>query len=191
MEIIFVRHGEGEHSAQIPESYQLTDPGLTEHGIQEAKQLTSTLPLSETDAVIASPTRRTLQTAQLWCAGTNAERYVHPAIGPRQFPIRYDFTTLPCDTTFEPQRLTKLFGDFLLPNDVPAYLWLQGINTVPALLFNKWAEQFIAWCKRLNKDKVYLVTHDGTIAAYMEYLQGTKVARTAQLSQSGWVPLSV
>jgi broad specificity phosphatase PhoE len=191
MEILFVRHGQGEHMQHVPESYQLKDPGLTEVGRQEAKLLRRTLPLTEQDAVIVSPTRRTLETARLWCDGANPEKYVHPAIGPRQFPIRYDFTTLPCETTYEPQRLTELFGDFVLPGDVPSYLWLQGINAVPALLFEKWAEQFIAWCKKLNKTKVYMVTHDGTIASYMQYLQGTKQSRSESLSRTGWIPLSV
>ncbi|MDF2961205.1 MAG: histidine phosphatase family protein [Paenibacillus sp.] len=190
MEIVFVRHGHGEHMVRIPDSYNVADPGLTELGKEEAVQLRMTLPLTEEDAVIASPTRRALQTAQLWCAGTNAARFIHPAIGPRQFPNRYDFTTMPCDTTLEPPRLTELFSDFLLPGDVPAYLWLQGINTVPDLLFEKWADQFLAWCKRLDKKKVYMVSHDGTIASYMRHIQGGKLNRNVRSRQSGWIPLS-
>jgi broad specificity phosphatase PhoE len=191
MDIVFVRHGQGEHIRSVPESYQLTNPGLTELGLQEAKSLRRTLLLTEHDAVVVSPTRRALQTAELWCIGSAVEKFVHPAIGPRQFPMRYDFTTLPCDMTYEPKRLSELFADFLLPGDVPAFLWLQGINTVPVLLFEKWAEQFIAWCNQLNKKRVFMVTHDGTIAAYMQFLQAKKQSRSGLISKIGWIPLSV
>jgi broad specificity phosphatase PhoE len=187
MELIFVRHGHGEHMVKIPDSYKVADPGLTRRGREEAERLKISLPLTEQDAVIASPTRRALQTAQLWCAGTNAARFVHPAIGPRQYPSLYDFTTLPCDQTLEPPRLIELFSEFLLPNDAPSYLWLQGINTVPALLFEKWADHFIAWCKKLDKNKVHLVSHDGTIASYMEYIG----IRSDYSELSDWTPLSV
>ncbi|NOU97689.1 histidine phosphatase family protein [Paenibacillus sp. LMG 31456] len=197
MEIVFVRHGHGEHMVHIPASYNVADPGLTQQGVEEAARLRLTLPLTEQDAVIASPTRCSLQTAQLWCTGTNAARFIHPAIGPRQFPNRYDFTTMPCDSTLEPPRLIELFSDFLLPTDIPAYLWLQGINTVPSFLFEKWADQFIAWCKRLDKTKVHIVSHDGTIASYVEYIRRGKQSRddlpgrSEQVGLTGWKQLSI
>jgi broad specificity phosphatase PhoE len=171
MEIVFIRHGHGEHMLRVPDSYLVSDPALTDRGVEESLRLRSRLPLTEHDVVIASPTRRTLQTARLWCEGTHAARFIHPAIGPRQFPSRYDFRTMPCDATLEPPQLIEQFSEFLLPADVPAYLWAQGINTTPALLFEKWAEQFIAWCKKIDKNKVYMVSHDGTIAAYMQLLR--------------------
>ncbi|MCR8633965.1 histidine phosphatase family protein [Paenibacillus radicis (ex Xue et al. 2023)] len=197
MEIIFVRHGHGEHMVHTPDSYNVADPKLTQQGEEEAASLRVTLPLTEQDAVIASPTRYSLQTAQVWCSGTNAARFIHPAIGPRQFPNRYDFTTMPCDNTLEPPRLIELFSDFLLPSDIPAYLWLQGINTVPTVLFEKWADQFIAWCKRLDKTRIHIVSHDGTIASYMEYIRRGKLSREELPGQSGqsgslgWKPLSI
>lgn len=198
MELIFVRHGHAEHMESIPDSYKIANPGLTQKGMEEAALLKIEIPLTEQDAVIASPTRRALQTAQLWCFGTNAARFIHPAVGPRQYPSRYDFTTMPCDLTLEPLQLIERYSEFLLPSDVPAYLWLQGINTVPALLFENWADQFIAWCKKLDKSKVHIISHEGTIASYLEYLCRGKAGLGGKPDQSGdrddssgWTALSV
>ncbi|TDF99226.1 histidine phosphatase family protein [Paenibacillus piri] len=171
MEVVFVHHGHGEHMVGMPDSYQIADPELTERGKKEAVRLRHVWPLTDRDAVIASPTRRALQTARLWCEGSHAARFIHPAIGPRQFPSRYDFKTMPCDANLELPSLTEQFDDFLLPADVPAFLWIQGINTAPALLFETWADQFIAWCRKLDKHRVFLVSHEGTIASYLHYLQ--------------------
>ncbi|ULL15437.1 histidine phosphatase family protein [Paenibacillus sp. H1-7] len=191
MEIVFVRHGEGEHTLSIPHSYHVADPGLTELGMKQAGKLREELPLSENDAVIVSPTRRTLQTAQIWCEGSNAIRFVHPTIGPRQNPLRYDFTTLRCDETMELRRIAELYSEFLTPADVPDYIWIQGINTVPVLLFEKFAGQFLAWIRQLGKHKVYIVTHDGTIASYLQYLNGSGQSRHPVPGEAGWIPLSV
>jgi broad specificity phosphatase PhoE len=189
MEIVFVCHGEGEHTQQIPESYNLVNPGLTEFGKHQAERLRATLPLTERHAVIASPTRRALQTARLWCNGTAASRFVHPAAGPRQFPQKFDFQTLRCDEMLEPTCLSDCFGDFALPPEVPAFMWLQGINTQPTLLFEKWANQFMAWCKKLEKDTLYIVSHNGTIAAYMQLITGVQLSREDLLPDAAWMPL--
>jgi broad specificity phosphatase PhoE len=189
MEIVFVCHGQGEHTQQIPESYKMENPGLTDYGKHQAERLRTIMPLTERHAVIASPTRRTLQTAQLWCKGSHALRFVHPAAGPRQFPQRFDFQTLPCDEMLEPSCLSDCYSDFSLPQDVPPYMWLQGINTLPNLLFEKWAEQFISWCRKLEKETLYIVSHDGTIASYMQLITGTKLTRRDLLPDAGWIPM--
>jgi broad specificity phosphatase PhoE len=191
MEIVFVRHGQAEHTLRIPESYNIAHPELTAYGKYQAEKLREALPLTEDHAVVASPTRRTLQTAQLWSSGSHALRYAHPAAGPRQFPQRFDFRTLRCDETMEPSRLTERYSDFQLPSEAPAYMWMQGINTLPTLLFEKWADQFLDWCKKLDKNTVYVVAHDGTIASYMQLITGTKLTRKDLLPDAAWIPLSV
>ncbi|MCS7461655.1 histidine phosphatase family protein [Paenibacillus doosanensis] len=191
MDIVFVRHGQGEHTQNIPQSYQVNDPGLTESGRRQAAELRERLPLTIDDAVIASPTRRTLQTAAIWCGDSSASRFAHPSVGPRQFPLKYDFQTLVCDRTMDRERIAAEFADFLLPPDVPDYIWLQGVNTLPIVLFETWAQQFLIWCKRLGKEKVYVVSHDGTIASYMQYITGRTLTRIDMLSEAEWFPVSV
>lgn len=189
MDIVFVRHGQAEHTLCIPDSYGVVDPGLTEAGREQAERLREELPLSFNDAVIASPTRRTLQTAQIWCASSAASRFVHPSVGPRQYPLRYDFKTLRCDETMELHRISEHFSEFLPPTDVPDYIWIQGINTLPVLLFDKIAERFLAWLRRLDKSRVFVVTHDGTIASYLHYLTGVRQSRQHMPREAGWIPL--
>ena len=68
MKLIFVRHGEGEHTKDSPSSLQVPHPPLTDEGRNQAKLLQCNVPLQETDILIASPTIRTLQTATIWSA---------------------------------------------------------------------------------------------------------------------------
>lgn len=66
MKIIFIRHGQGEHTLSPPESLQMSDATLTEKGVQQAQQLKQTFPLTNKDIIIISPTRRTIETALIW-----------------------------------------------------------------------------------------------------------------------------
>ncbi|OXM88188.1 histidine phosphatase family protein [Paenibacillus rigui] len=191
MELIFVSHGQAEHTMNIPASYEIEAPGLTQLGVRQAERLRASLPLTEQDAVIASPTRRTLQTARIWCEGTDALRFAHPTVGPRQFPPRYDFFTYRCDHIMEPRQIKESFSEFLPAPDVPEYIWLQGIHTAPALLFDKWSAGFLAWCGRLERRKVYIVSHEGTISSYIQRLTGTPWRRKQFIDDLDWIPLSV
>jgi hypothetical protein len=170
MELLFVRHGEAEHRKQSSADYAVKDPKLTQSGLQYALELKKRYPLTEEDTVIAGPTVRTLQTARLWAEGTGCSRFVHPLAGPRQHPFRYDFHTLPCDYSLEPERIVQEFGDFLPASHLPTYLWLQGIHTLPKLLFTQQAERFLEWCGGLEKARVWVITHARTIQAFQELL---------------------
>ncbi|MFH5184869.1 histidine phosphatase family protein [Paenibacillus sp. TAB 01] len=191
MELIFVSHGQAEHTMKEPVNYEMESPGLTRLGIRQAERLRTALPLTEQDAVIVSPTERTLQTAQIWCKGTDALRFVHPLIGPRQFPLQYDFQTFRCDRTLELNQLREQYSQFLPAPEVPEYIWLQGINTVPALLFNTWSTAFLSWCERLEKRRVYMVSHHGTISSYLQTITGTPWNQHSPVDDLDWIPLSV
>ncbi|WP_240051001.1 histidine phosphatase family protein [Metabacillus litoralis] len=58
MELIFIRHGQGEHTLNIPQSLHKGDPALTSNGLLQAKGLAKEFPLSEDDILIVSPLRR-------------------------------------------------------------------------------------------------------------------------------------
>lgn len=191
MELIFVMHGQAEHTGKVPANYEMDSPGLTRFGLRQAKRLRQALPVTEKDAVIASPTLRTLQTAQVWCEGTDALRFVHPLVSPRQYPPRYDFRSYRCDQPLEPQQIAERFSQFMLAPDVPDYVWLQGIDTVPEFLFGKWSAGFISWCERLEKHKIYIVSHEGTISSYLLQMTGMPWNRKASADESDWIRLSV
>ena len=66
MELVFIRHGQGEHTMDVPRSLQLKDPSLTPKGVKQAELLRNKFPLTNNDIVFISPIRRTLQTAFIW-----------------------------------------------------------------------------------------------------------------------------
>ncbi|WP_172448285.1 histidine phosphatase family protein, partial [Bacillus thuringiensis] len=47
MKLVFVRHGEGEHTTDLPESLQVLDPPLTRVGRAQAKLLQRDVSLQE------------------------------------------------------------------------------------------------------------------------------------------------
>jgi broad specificity phosphatase PhoE len=65
VELIFIRHGQGEHTLNLPDSLQIQDPSLTKEGVYQAQSLQSEITLNEKDIVIISPVRRTLETANI------------------------------------------------------------------------------------------------------------------------------
>ncbi len=68
--IIFIRHGEAKHNVMIrkgmnEEGRALHDPRLTAAGRKQARKLAAKMSTRNVDLVIASPMKRTLQTALL------------------------------------------------------------------------------------------------------------------------------
>ncbi|TVY11486.1 histidine phosphatase family protein [Paenibacillus cremeus] len=184
MEIIFVLHVEAKHRLGTPSGQELRDPSLTERGRRAAAMLRKSEPLTESDALITGPTNFMLQTAQIWSQGTDCARFVHPLAGPRQFPFRYDFQTPPCDMPMEPERIMANFPELLLAGGLPEHLWLQGIDTLPGMLFSQLVERFLLWCRSLEKNRVFIVTGEGTLKAYREHLQHTLEGNLYRFPQS-------
>ncbi|MCZ8520658.1 MULTISPECIES: histidine phosphatase family protein [Paenibacillus] len=170
MDMVFVLHGESEHSLN-EEGRMMKDPRLTEAGRREAERLRLRFRLSAADAVLAGPTLRMLETAQLWTLGSECTRMAHPLVGPRQHPVCYDFRTHPCDLPLEQGRLRADFPDWEMPADLPEHLWLQGIHTLPGLLFAQQADRFLQWCRQLQKERVFIVTDAGTTDAYIDHIR--------------------
>jgi broad specificity phosphatase PhoE len=54
VELIFIRHGQGEHTLDLPASLQLADPGLTKDGVSQVKSLQTKFTLTEKDIVVIS-----------------------------------------------------------------------------------------------------------------------------------------
>ncbi|WP_345742184.1 histidine phosphatase family protein [Cytobacillus gottheilii] len=55
LELVFIRHGQGEHTLNLPYSLYTTDTSLTKEGIIQARELRTQFPISEDDIVIISP----------------------------------------------------------------------------------------------------------------------------------------
>ncbi|WP_237417452.1 histidine phosphatase family protein [Halobacillus litoralis] len=113
MELVFVRHGEGEHTEK-PDRLHNLHPELTIRGENQARKLQETWPLVSEDFLIVSPTVRTLQTAAHWSEGIPCRVMVNPAVGPRMFPQKKEWEILPCDQILTKDRVAGEFPDFHL-----------------------------------------------------------------------------
>ena len=183
MKIIFIRHGQGEHTLSPPESLQMSDATLTEKGVQQAQQLKQTFPLTNKDIIIISPTRRTIETALIWAKEISCTLYVHPLVSPRMFPLLNPDQAYACDQILH---YTKIKTDYPSLHIIESSeeIWTNGINTISEEAFHRVAKAFMSWCKQLNQHTLYIVSHDGTINAYRSFL-GESVTRDHFLDESG------
>lgn len=191
MKLIFVRHGEGEHTKDLPSSLQVLHPPLTDEGRNQAKSLQCNVPLQETDILIVSPTLRTLQTATIWSAKVACQKLVHPYISPRIFPYREGAKTLPCDHIVDQGIITNLFPHFSIAKSTNKQLWTEGINTISENRFQQIVDEFLLWCYELGAERICIVFHDGTITAYRQYLQNVVLTRSDFLQETGIYEMNV
>jgi bisphosphoglycerate-dependent phosphoglycerate mutase len=147
MKLVFIRHGQGEHTLDIPRSLQIKDPSLTTRGVKQAKLLRNQFPLTNKDTIIISPIRRTLETAFIWSENIHCRKIVSPLVSPRMFPIRPESNTLPCDKIIDLEIIKSDFPTVEIDMTFPQEIWSDGINTLPESKFIKLAEEFIANCK--------------------------------------------
>ncbi len=187
MELIFVRHGQGEHTLSPPESLQLNAPSLTEEGVNQISELKRKLSLNQGDLLVSSPTRRTIETATLLANGTKGMITISPAVSPRMFPQNSKWKTLPCDKTIEKEFLKKDLPNVELEDSSSEELWRRGINTIPEHVFKTIGNQFLDWCRQQHKEKIFIVSHDGTITSYRQLITGSSLSRKDFLKDGGWV----
>ncbi|MGE7881234.1 histidine phosphatase family protein [Bacillus sp. NPDC094077] len=191
MKLVFVRHGEGEHTKNLPSSLQVLHPPLTTEGRNQAKLLQSDIPLQETDILIASPTLRTLQTATIWSTKVACQKIIHPYVSPRIFPYREGAKTLPCDRIVDQEIMKKLFPRFSIEKGANKLLWQRGINTISENSFQQIVDEFLHWCYELRAERICIVSHDGTITAYRQYLQKVVLTRSDFLKETGIYEMNV
>jgi broad specificity phosphatase PhoE len=190
MELVFIRHGQGEHTLDIPKSLQIADPSLTIKGVEQAKLLRNQIPLTDKDIIIISPIRRTLETAYIWSESIDCRKIVSPLVSPRMFPILSDRNTLPCDKIIDLEIIKNDFPTFEIDMKVPLKFWSDGINVLPESEFTKFAEEFISDCKVLKKEKIYIVSHDGTITSYRQLISGQSLTRKDFPQETAWFQIS-
>lgn len=189
MELMFVRHGEGEHTSDIPNSLYHSDPALTEEGIKQAESLKNQLPLSDNDILIISPVRRTLSTAFHWSKDVKCRMIAHPLVSPRIFPQVSQGNTLPCDELLDREVINEEFPEVQILDTLPDELWVKGINTISQRHFDRLATEFLDWCKTFDTEKIHIVSHDGTITAYRQLLTGSELTREDFLNETGIIKL--
>jgi broad specificity phosphatase PhoE len=187
VELIFIRHGQGEHTLNLPASLQLPDPALTKEGVSQAKSLQTQITLTERDIIVISPVKRTLQTAYIWSQDISCRKIVSPLISPRMFPQKPEWKPLPCDRILNKEVIKEDFPTFTIEEGLSEELWTSGINTMPEQEFNLLAQNFLEWCRNQSVEHIYVVSHDGTITSYRQFIRGDKLTREDFLKDAGWI----
>jgi broad specificity phosphatase PhoE len=190
VELIFIRHGQGEHTLNLPDSLQIQDPFLTKEGAYQAHSLQSQITLNERDIVVISPVRRTLETAKIITEHISCRKIVSPLVSPRMFPQNPEWKTLPCDRMLHTKLIKEQFPSFTIEEGFSEELWTSGINKMPEQEFSLLAERFLNWCKSQSVEPIYIVSHDGTINSYRQFIKGEKLTRKDFLKDAGWIKQS-
>ena len=181
MEIIFIRHGHGEHLIDHPNRLNTLHPGLTEYGKMQVCQLRDQLIFRDDDLILVSPTRRTIETAQIL---DNKHNFmISPLVGPRMFPQIPDLPSLACDQIYAKDELTHSYSHIKIM-DLGLDCWGEGINRIDAELFEEYAKQLIDWCQDRWK-RLIMISHDGTITNYRILLGEHGLTRKDFLGEAG------
>lgn len=189
VQLIFIRHGQGEHTLNIPQSLYSSDPKLTNNGVDQAQLLKKLFPLTNQDIIVISPLRRTLQTALIWSGEIKCHKIASPLVSPRMFPQKTNCKTLPCDEVLDKETIKTDFPDFQLEEGLSVDLWKYGINTLTEEVFNALAGNFIQWCKNQDRERIFIVSHDGTITSYRQYISGKKLTRDDFPKETEWIKI--
>jgi broad specificity phosphatase PhoE len=191
MDLVFVRHGEGEHTLDLPHSLSREHPRLTTVGRAQVAELRALLALTRNDLLVVSPTRRTIETAALLAEDAGTLQFVSPAVGPRMFEPHPRWTTLPCDRTLSREAIALEYPGLTVLSNEDDALWVDGINVVPQERFEFVARSLVAWCREQATGRALLVSHDGTIHHYRRLLGEGGLTRASALGDAGWHPCHV
>lgn len=187
MELIFIRHGQGQHNTDVPDRLNIADPPLTAVGERQVKALRSMLTFIPEDLFIVSPTLRTIQTANLLAERLASPRkYVAPAVGPRMFPMPEmpELHAVLCDKHLPSETIKRRFPDYKLLQTAKDDLWRDGINTMPEEQFREAAVELLDWIVTQETDRAYIVAHDGTITTYRTLLGEKGLTRADFLGEA-------
>ena len=81
--------------------------------------------------------------------------------------------------------IKKLFPHFSIEKSSNNQLWKEGINTISENSFQQIVDEFLLWCYGLGAERICIVSHDGTITAYRQYLQKVVLTRSDFLKETG------
>jgi broad specificity phosphatase PhoE len=181
MEIVFIRHGHGEHQLDYPNRLNTLHPGLTPKGEDQVEQLRERFAPAADDILLVSPTKRTIQTAEIL---TSLGRfYVSPLVGPRMSPQNPELPELICDLIYSKEDLRALFDEIKIL-DLGLDCWNGGINRIAQGQFEEYAEKLLEWCRE-RAERVVIVAHDGTIQSFRMLLGELGLTRKDFLGEAG------
>jgi hypothetical protein len=93
-------------------------------------------------------------------------------------------TTWPCDELLDSERIHYEFPDFALAPDVAFSLWSTGINVLSEDEFDLLMGEFIGFCRIFQRERIYIITHDGTITSCRQKISGQQLSRQDFLQET-------
>lgn len=192
MELYFIRHAQGEHTLNVPTSLEKVHPALTPLGRKQAEALRKQLSLTERDLLVVSPTIRTLETSAILTESSNTPIYVTPKVGPRKFPCDGSWVpTLLCDYILSARAVKRRFPQTFVLYDHFKGLSNEGLNEMDSDRYGEAVNSLLEWIRLQRRDRVFLVSHDGTITDYRQRLTGETLTRDDFLGEAGYIRLLV
>ncbi|WP_124113599.1 phosphoglycerate mutase family protein [Paenibacillus xylanexedens] len=182
MDITFIRHGHGEHLMDYPNQLNCQHPGLTELGKSQVIALRKQVFFSPEDVILVSPTKRTIETAQLLIPNKNLA-FFSPLVGPRMFPQNSEFVPFLCDQIYSKEELSHQYGDIRLV-ELGMDCWEESINQMDADRFQILAEKLLEWCRQQSRN-TFIISHDGTISNYRMLLGEQGITKSDFLGEAG------
>ncbi|KAG4415033.1 hypothetical protein IFR04_011854 [Cadophora malorum] len=173
--IYLVRHAQGGHN--IANDFSIRDATLTPHGKEQCKALQAAFPFhNDVDFVMASPLRRTIQTA----IESFTPALLRPGVQLLLLPQAQEISNKPCDTGFEKEELEaeikKILGEEAseggfdpkrIDYSVLEPGWSKKSGKFEASLeaVNARAAELRAWLWQRPEKSIVLVTH----GAFLHY----------------------
>jgi len=181
MEIIFIRHGHGEHLNDYPNRLNTLHPDLTEYGMMQVGQLCNKIRFYPDDLILVSPTKRTIETALI--LANHFDFIVTPLVGPRMFPQNPELPFLKCDYIYSKEEILDQYKDLTIL-DLDIDCWKEGINRIAQDLFEGYAKKLIDWIGDQYR-RIFIISHDGTITNYRIMFGETGLTRADFLGEAG------
>jgi broad specificity phosphatase PhoE len=181
VEVVFVRHGHGEHLLDYPNQLNMLHPGLTLYGESQVNELRGRLLLNGNEQVVVSPTKRTIETARILLP--DGPFVISPLAGPRMFQQDPSYSHFVCDQIYSKEEIRETVPDAVIV-DFGLDLWEEGINRIGQEAFETYGRQLLDWCKA-QAERVIIVSHDGTITNYRMLLGEQGLTRKDFLGEAG------
>src|SRR5690606_20216451 len=133
------------------------------------------------DLILVSPTRRTVETAAI--LKNRLDFMITPLVGPRMYPQNPQSPFLACDHILSKVEIKTLYESAEIL-DFNLNCWKEGINRIDQDVFEGYAKKLLNWIGN-RYDRVFMISHDGTITNYRLLLGEKGLSRKDFLGEAG------
>lgn len=124
--------------------------------------------------------------------GLETNILIHPITGPRIYPAPlYGIKrTLNCDSLPYIRLIKKMDRNLIIVPGFGSDYWEENkINTLCSLEYTYLAIEFFNWMRSFKKERVIIISHDGSINWLSERLQRKQLSRNDFLGEAGYTEM--